>query len=241
MFAPARAQESAVIEGLDLSGDSLGIRLDKRAQYEAAFLNDPPRVVIDFLWTKSAGASAIGTGSIIQAVQASRNEGDPPVARVVVELYKPAGYSIAWSGDSKLVLSMLGAPPAQAPAPAEPPAEEKPSEPLPLPGTSKPAAVETTAVVLPRPEPERGPRPPRWVFEVQAASFRREADALRLREALQGIGGEVSVVRVSVGGKDFFRVMAGPFPDRGRAQAAAAKAKEAAQVDALVVKTRPRN
>ena len=137
------------------------------------------------------------------------------------------GVSLYWTQDSSdEAISTAGLPPkAERAAPAPPSFEFEnllretevdigrgPPAPPPAPRPEPPAAAEQ----LPAEPPSVPTSPNGRGFLVQVGSFRRAADAERLKAelALLGISSRVQTARVA-SGETYHRVRAGPYADRG--------------------------
>lgn len=69
-----------------------------------------------------------------------------------------------------------------------------------------PAAATTTT-------PNANTGAPRYVLQAGSFRTRGDADALKARLALMGVGASVSILSVNINGTEYFRVRLGPFAD----------------------------
>jgi DedD protein len=99
------------------------------------------------------------------------------------------------------------------------------------PATAKPAAAEPAAAPT-LPANRAG------AYVVQAGAFKAEEEANKLRDRLRNGGVAAFVEKSGDGETAFWRVRAGPYADRGGADAAVATLKQKFQV-AAIVKTQP--
>jgi cell division protein FtsN len=77
--------------------------------------------------------------------------------------------------------------------------------------------MESTAAAQPPPPPPAPPPPPlEQSWQVQVAAFKTRPEADAIRERLQGLEIAAQVIREGT----WFKVRAGPFADRARAQQA---------------------
>ncbi len=106
---PIRKGPAAVLQSVkmisDAEGPALEIVSSQAPDAAIEFLDNPPRLVIDLSHTKVLLARKrleVGTGEV-HAVRINQFQQAPPVARVVVDLVHPVGYSSDSKGQVLLV------------------------------------------------------------------------------------------------------------------------------------------
>jgi len=104
-------------------------------------------------------------------------------------------------------------------------------------GEAKPAAAKLVAAEPASPAPNL-PANRAGAYVVQAGAFKAEDEANKLRDRLRNGGVAAYVEKSSDGETTFWKVRAGPYADRGGADAAVAALKQKFQVTAIV-KTQP--
>ena len=111
--------------------------------------------------------------------------------------------------------------------PAVEPTATAPPPPRPAPVAAVPKATPVASPV--GPVPRDGPG---WV--VQVASLSSASNAASHEKKLRGIGFPAFTEKANVGGKTWYRVRVGPEPERGAANALAAKLKQRGYPEAFV-------
>jgi DedD protein len=140
----------------------------------------------------------------------------------------------------------------QAPAAAEQIESGKPLTPPPsaaavenapaIPASPAPAAVEPPVATVvaqapkPAPQPQTTPAPaaPAGKWWTQLGSFSARDNAQKLAQQLRAAGFNVDVSKIRAGGKELFRVRAGPVRDRSEAVALQARLAAVGQKSSLV-------
>jgi len=122
----ARASTPPVLESIQVSEDSVSLRLTKPASQRSHRLYDPNRLVINLIGAQ-VGPSARkipGKGELIKDIRTAQFSRDPLVARVVVDLARDVEYEASYE-DGAWVFRVKDPEPGQeepappAPAPAE--------------------------------------------------------------------------------------------------------------------------
>ena len=139
----------------------------------------------------------------------------------------------------------LQLPEADTPEPPSPGTVPAAPEPVPPPETEpSPAAnreqPELPQVDVPPPPPTATPTPPRsdapapgWY--AQLGSFGQQANAAALRDSLAKAGFAVQLQRVDTGKGSSYRVLAGPEPDRARAETLLRKLGDRMKTTGIVI------
>jgi DedD protein len=115
--------------------------------------------------------------------------------------------------------AQLEAAPAVVTEPEAAPASVIPSAAPPAASAVAPVSTPTPTPAAAKPVPERAPVTGSWWTQVGIFSSRENAD--RLAKRLRTDGFDIEVSQYTAGGKDMFRVRAGPVPDRAAAGQAA--------------------
>lgn len=208
----ARAAEPALLNDVKVESRRVVLKLSRPAGFRAKAEADPPKLMVTFSDTDIKGeerdiATTRGIPRWVSTARATEN--GMPAARVTIHLDSPRDYLPTWSGND-LVLEFKGPPPQ--PEAKAPPAEDAP------------AAEPATAAAPARKAAARG-----RAYRVQIGSFPEEKAALQLKSEYEHLLDPLEVIAAKVGGKTYYRVAIGPFPDRPAAKAALGKAEAQGQ------------
>lgn len=224
--APARAGEPAVLKDIKVEARRVVLKLSKPAAFRSKAEAEPPKLTVTFSDTDIAGDEkdiSASKGMARWVSSARSEEGGVPATRITVHLDMARDYAPVWSGND-LTLEFKGPPPADDGAEAEAPKAARAPKPAAKPADpAKPAAPAPAAAARTR------------SFRVQLASFPAEAEAQKLKAEVAAKLPGVEVVKAEVGGKAFYRVSMGPYPDR-RAAAAALEKAAAAGREGIITK-----
>jgi len=161
------AAESAVVESVRVSSDSVYITTDKPVKYKAFAKNQPPALIVELEDSRLKTLQEIPVnGVFIRKVRTEMKEGPAGVSRVVLELTQKVVYEITQKG-SELVVAMGGKiaakkvvtenlPVASAPEPQSvkiiAPSSQDKTPALSVPVTVKPADLnsENMSVIVPK-------------------------------------------------------------------------------------------
>lgn len=119
------AVESATVQSVRVSAESVYIATDRPVQYKAFTMEQPPKLVLELLDSRMKTLQEIPVnGALLRRVRTGQFKTGPSgVSRVVMDLSRKTAYEITRRGTELIV--MLGARPATRPlikdAPAEPP------------------------------------------------------------------------------------------------------------------------
>ncbi len=148
-------------------------------------------------------------------------------------------YSMVLNGDPDSRASGQAALTPQSPTPpatsaAEPEPEPEPeSEPAPPAVESQPEPAPAAVAATVAPEPAVA-APPAGKWWAQLGSFSSQENADRLARQLRAAGYSVNVSKINAGGKELYRVRAGPVQSRMDAQALQARLASAGHKSTLV-------
>jgi DedD protein len=165
---------------------------------------------------------------------------DPKVVHDGVAPAQPADagpplrtYSMVLNDDPDSRESGQAALTPQAPTPPATPAAEPESEPAPaaVVPVPEPAPAAVAADVAPEPE---SAAPPAGKWWAQLGSFSSQENADRLARQLRAAGYSLNVSKINAGGKELYRVRAGPVQSRMDAQALQARLASAGHKSTLV-------
>lgn len=152
--APAETKSTAArLMSVQSGTDSVALRFSREAAFVISSVAQPPRLIVEFDGAELSGASSLvaGKGEVLSRIRSVQFKPAPaPVARVVLDLRRMAGYKARWDGDTLRIQLDAGiADTAAAPKALEaaaarviPPVEAPAVVALPLPvPAAKPAAM----------------------------------------------------------------------------------------------------
>lgn len=93
----------------------------------------------------------------------------------------------------------------------------------------------TAPATSPTTAPDAAAGAPRYVLQAGSFRTRSDADALKARLALMGVGASVSIQPVNINGTEYFRVRLGPFADL-RGVDSATRTLESNGIDAIALR-----
>jgi type IV pilus assembly protein PilQ len=188
------------------SGSLTSVRIDAngRLTYQAMWLNNPERLVLDF-----SGVCLMGTPhAIVSQTKPVRNvrlgQFKPDVARLVISLDRAASYSILREG-KRLIVEFTGAPPAVVSKPATRPAAMV-SAGLPLPETLTEQGAGLASPKVQSEPPQAAPAPAQPARGAQNPAPQNPPAAAPPQTG-KYTGEPISVNLKDVDLKDFFRLI----------------------------------